>query len=62
MVEAAAALDAREDGMVVIAPERPLYAHGVRRDVPLAISRRNGLLLRSVSFWPRPSHTANDAY
>lgn len=60
--EAAMTLTLREDGIVDIAPAPPPYAHGVRRDMPLAFNRSKGLLLRTVSFWPRPAHTANDPY
>ena len=49
-----------EDGRVVL-EVRPHYAHGLRNDLPLTISRRPGMLLRSVSFWPRPSSTVNES-
>jgi len=55
-------LTLRDDGVVEIAAAPPLYAHGLRRDMPLAVNRSKGLLLRTVSFWPRPAHTANDPY
>jgi hypothetical protein len=51
-----------EDGVVIIAPGPPPCAHGVRRDMPLAFNRSKGLLLRSISFWPRPVTTASDPY
>jgi hypothetical protein len=60
--EAVLTLTLREDGVVDVAPAPPLYAHGVRRHMPLAFNRSKGLLLRTVSFWPRPAHTANDPY
>ena len=60
--EAAMTLTLREDGVVILAPAPPPYAHGVRRDMPLAFNRSKGLVLRSVSFWPRPAQTANDPY
>src|SRR5690349_20027495 len=53
--EHAMTLTLREDGVVILAPAPPPYAHGVRRDMPLAFNRGNGLVLRSVSFWPRPA-------
>jgi hypothetical protein len=58
----AVTLTLKEDGVVEVVPGVPPYAHGVRRDMPLAFNRRKGLLLRTVSFWPRPAHTANDPY
>ena len=60
--EHAMTLTLREDGVVIIVPEPPPHAHGVRRDMPLAFNRSKGLLLRTVSFWPRPAQTANDPY
>src|SRR5947209_14841797 len=60
--EAAMTLKLGEDGVVAIAHGRPPHAHGIRRDMPLAFNRSRGLLLRSVSFWPRPITTANDPY
>jgi hypothetical protein len=55
-------LTLREDGVVVVAQGPPPHAHGVRRDMPLAFNRSQGLLLRSISFSPRPVTTANDPY
>ena len=49
-----------EDGRVVI-ESRPQYMHGFRSDLPLTVTRRKGILLRSVSFWPRRSSTVNEA-
>lgn len=60
--QAAMTLALREDGVVVLAPGPPQRAHGIRRAMPLAVNRSRGLLLRSVSFWPRPSQSANDRY
>src|SRR5436309_2170593 len=47
-----------EDGRIVL-ESRPPYTHGVQADMPLTVTRRQGMLLRSVSFWPRPSSTVN---
>jgi len=48
-----------ESGRVVL-ELRPKYTHGVQVD-PLTVTRQNGMLLRSVSFWPRRSSTVNEA-
>jgi hypothetical protein len=60
--DSAMTLTLREDGIVIIVPGPPPYAHGVCRDMPLAFNRSKGLLLRSISFSPRPVSTANDPY
>lgn len=54
-------LTLREDGVVILAPEPPPFATGVGRHLPLALSRSNGLLLRTMSFAPRPYRTVNDS-
>lgn len=62
LCEATMTLKLGDDGVVEVVPGAPPHAHGVRRDMPLAFNRNKGLLLRSVSFWPRPCTTANDPY
>ena len=49
-----------EDGRVDLL-SRPQYTHGVEVDMPLTVTRRPGMLLRSVSFWPRRSSTVNES-
>jgi hypothetical protein len=60
--DSAMTLTLREDGSVIVAQGSPPHAHGVRRNMPLAFNRSKGLLLRSISFSPRPVTTANDPY
>ena len=49
-----------EDGRVDL-ESRPRYTHGIQIDMPLTVTRRPGMLLRSVSFWPRTSSTVNES-
>jgi hypothetical protein len=58
--EATMTLTLGDDGIVEVIPGAPPYAHGIRRDMPLAFNRRKGLLLRSVSFWPRQAVSTVD--
>ena len=48
-----------EDGRVDLV-SRPRYTHGIEFDMPLTVTRRPGMLLRSVSFWPRTISTVNE--
>ena len=49
-------LELLEDGYLAVSP-KPTLAHNPDSDMPLAINRRKGLLLRSLSFSPRRSQT-----
>lgn len=54
-------LELLENGQLVVSP-KPMVAHNADSDMPLAINRGKGLLLRSLSFSPRASKAVNEVY